>query len=226
MTAYYLHTNSKPGPAVCGHIGGTPQLPVATDWPLCRMCESEMVAFLELVLPACPDSGFKAGSRLQIFACREHDEIAGTIYSDYSRFAKASHRRPLPGEYWNITDGHYLLRLLPPSQQVGPSRPEPRLLSQPLVATSTIDETDDGFRLFGQPYWLQDPEPHDCACGAPMQLLLQIPHGLGFAMVPGSEPQPNSYSQSEYCLFLGNHLNLLGCPAQCNPLGLWPVLQN
>ena len=183
------------------------------------------MAFLDIVLPRSDSQVFATGSRLQIFTCREHDDIAGTIYSDYTSFEAANRNQVLPSEYWTLNDGHYLLRLLPPSVETREAGREPRLVPQYLVASKTHDD-DEGFKLFGEPNWLQDPETHDCSCGAPMQLLLQIPDGMGFASAEGAEKQPNSFSKSKYCIFLGNQLYLFGCSQQCNPLALWPVLQN
>jgi hypothetical protein len=226
MTAYRLDAGSDSGSKVCGRIGGTPKLPASSEWPRCRMCNAQLIAFLEIVLPACASSQFAPGSRLQVFACRQHDDIAGPVYSDHSAFSAASRSRTLPPEYWNITDGHYLLRLLPPSEKTIESGRESRLLPQSVAATATDDDTEDGFKLFGEPYWLQDAEPHECSCGAPMRLLLQIPEGYGFRMADGAEEQPNSFSHTEYGIFLGNQLYLLGCTKQCHPLALWPVLQS
>lgn len=101
-------------------------------------------------------------------------------------------------------------------------RDELRLLPQSVVATATEDDGEDGFKLFGEPFWVQDAEPQVCTCGSPMKLLLQIPDGFSFSMASGA----NSFSHTEYCLFLGNQLYLLGCAKQCNTLALWPVLQN
>jgi len=98
-------------------MGGTPHLPEANAWPHCRICKEELVAFLDLVLPVCDSSPFVSGSRLQIFACRQHDDIAGTIFSAYSAFQTASQSQSLPPQYWGTSDGHYLLRLIPPSQK-------------------------------------------------------------------------------------------------------------
>src|SRR5262245_30934493 len=117
MTAFRLTATTQKDATIFGHIGAAPHLPASEKWPRCRMCESDMIAFLELVVPACDSAPFQPGSRLQIFSCREHDDIAGTIYSDYSRFDSARRQRGLSPDYWNITDGHYLLRLLPPSIQ-------------------------------------------------------------------------------------------------------------
>jgi len=226
MTAYRLSATTQDDATICGQIGGTPHLPASGNWPRCRICASDMIAFLDLVLPPCDSAPFQPGSRLQVFACREHDDIAGTIYSDYSTFDSTSRQQKLPPQFWNITDGHYLLQLLPPSARTSESQQESRLIPQLVSASPTEDDVEDGFKMYGEPFWLQDAEPHSCSCGAPTKLLLQIPDGHGFQMAHGAEPQPNSFSNAEYCISLGNQLYLLGCSRQCDRLALWPVLQN
>lgn len=196
------------------------------------MCDAEMVAFMELVLPLSESNPFKVGSQLQIFACREHDDITGTIYSDYTPFVTASRSLELPDDYWNITDGHYLLRLLPPTEATVASRHESRLLPRWLRATEMRDQDPDPFKLpdtlqlYGEPNWIQEPEPHNCSCGAPMKLLLQIPDGYAFPMADGAPEQPNSFSATDYCIFLGNQICLFACSSQCHSHALWPVLQS
>ena len=210
-----------------GFIGGAPSLPAGTQWPTCRLCGNELVHFLDLQLPD-ESAPFQAGSRLQVFACRRHDDIAGTIYSDYERFASAAQSKRLPDNYWDISDGHYLIRLLPPGAKVVAADQETRLALRNLRLlrqANSHGEPNKSLKLFGEPAWLQEPEDHECCCGAPLRLLLEIPEGFGFAMAPGAEAQPNSFSKEQYCLFLGSQLHLLACTRQCHPSALWPVLQ-
>jgi hypothetical protein len=192
------------------------------------MCGGDLVHFLDVQLPG-ESSPFKPGSRLQIFACREHDDIAGTIYSNYKRFESVVRSERLPENYWEISDGHYLLRLLPPGAPVYAGPMEKRLALQNLRLTQREDSAAEpltALKLLGQPSWAQDPEDHVCMCGKPMSLLMQIPEGTGFDMTPEAPIQPNSFSRSQYCLFLGNELYLLACTGQCHPFALWPVLQH
>lgn len=209
----------------CGRIGGTPELTDA-GWPKCRLCHAEMICYLDLKLPECDTSDFVTGSRLQVFACLEHDDIAGPIYTDYAPFERASGVLGLPSNYWDMHDGHYLLRLLPPTVETIATRQDPRLVPQPLVATLASHDEGDGLKLLGEPLWVQNPELHHCSCGAEMKLLLQVPDDYEFPMVDDAEQQPNSISDSTCLLFLGNRLYLLACTRQCHPHALWPVLQN
>lgn len=99
MTTYRLDATTEKTPSVCGQIGGKPQLPQPGDWSRCRLCDEEMIAFLDLVLPANDSTTFVPSSRLQVFACREHDDVAGTIYSDYTAFVNGGRQHRLPDEY-------------------------------------------------------------------------------------------------------------------------------
>src|SRR5581483_9784058 len=99
----------------------------------------------------------------------------------------------LPDSYWEITDGHYLIRLLPPGISLTKSRPEERLALRNLRRTRKEDSEAEplwAFKLLGHPTWAQDPESHICCCGSPMQMLLQLPDGFGFDMVAGAPEQP------------------------------------
>jgi hypothetical protein len=135
----------------------------------------------------------------------------------------------LPENYWDITDGHYLIRLLPRGTAVIAGRSETSLALQNLRQVRERDSEAEplmSFKLFGHPSWAQEPEDHICCCGAPMRMLVQVPEGFGFDMAPGAIEQPNSFSRKQYCLFLGNELYLLACTEQCHVLALWPVLQH
>lgn len=220
MTSYLL---DKSGAESCGKVGGTIFLPRGSDWPQCAMCGTDLVAFIDLVVPA--DADFAAGSRLQVFACRTHNDIAGTIYSGYSVFDDASQSETLPVDYWSISDGHYFFHLLTPDTAVDAGRTEATFVEQLLFVTTADAPNANGFKLLGNPFWLQDPENHTCSCGAPMKLLLQVPESHPFPKSESAEPQADSFSNDDYCLFLGNQLYLLACTQQCNPRALWPVLQ-
>ena len=229
MSTYFELTPVAPGTHHCRtFIGGTPSLTAGTAWPTCKFCRERLVHFLEIELPATSELPLLAEARLQIFACRQHDDIAGTIYSDYRLFQSASLSKALPKNYWQLNDGHYLIRLLP-NASVGGTQREERLVVRHLDVACHSENNDspsNTFKLFGDPAWVQDPEVHVCSCGGAMRLILQIPDGFGFDMAVNAPEQPNSFSSKQYCLFLGNQLYLLACERLCNPLALWPVLQN
>lgn len=225
MKSYTLSTVKTAGAEACGIIGGSPCLPNNTNWPKCQICRDDLVSFLDIKLLDSGIDSFITGCRLQVFACRRHDDITGTIYSDYSKTDVLSRSMKFPDNYWDISDGHYLIRLLTSKENTVRTKSESRLKCQTIYAEPTEEMNDCGFKMYGTPFWHQNPEEHVCCCGAPMKLILQLPNGKAFPMEEGAEEQPNSFSQTDYCLFLGNTLYLLGCTAQCNPKALWPVLQ-
>jgi hypothetical protein len=209
-------------------IGGVVRLPGDSEWPLCKMCGDRLVLFFQVMLAKHPRSGFRPGSLLQVFACRTHDDIAGTIYSDYKRFDAVTQSEQLPDDYWSVSDGHYLVRLLPPNAGAVASDLEPRLIPRGLRLQQVEDDVSSpliGLKLYGEPSWQQDPQSHRCSCGGGMKLLLQVPEGFGFDKTIGAPEQPNSFSHRQYCLFLGNELYLQACENQCHPQALLPVLQ-
>ena len=228
MPTYRLGKSFGPPKNPCGRIGDA-RLPERTEWTRCRICGAEMVAYFDLTLPAADADPFLPGSVLQVFACPKHDGIPGPYYSDYAPFTAASLSEQLPDGYWDLTDGHYLLRLLRPSTPVqtatrGDERLEPLFLS----AKPIKDAAASGLKLLGEPAWVQRPEPHTCSCGAPMALVLQVPEDhlfrIDFASLPPGVKR-NSYLHN-LRLFLGNALYLLACTRQCDPRALWPVVQN
>lgn len=229
MTCYELQPEPSETQHTRGFICGAPPLPTGSDWPTCRICGDPLVHFIDVELPDEGSAPFQKKSRLQIFACRQHDDIAGTIYSGYDAFNSANLSRQLPPEYWKITDGHYMIRLLAPVTPMRPSRDEARLVHRSLRFSPNVDSMSEplmSMKLFGCPSWAQDPEEHICCCGAPMRLILQIPEGVGFEKSPSAPAQPNTFSNAKYCLFLSNELYLLACERQCHPMALWPTLQH
>jgi len=58
-----------------------PELPVGDPWPSCGICGDEMVLFFNIRLPELAQSPFIPASRLQVFACREHDDVTVQVQS-------------------------------------------------------------------------------------------------------------------------------------------------
>jgi hypothetical protein len=83
-----------------------------------------------------------------------------------------------------------------------------------------------GFKVGGQPTWTQAPELYSCCCGAEMRFVCQVPLDWPFPKKAEASAQPDSFSQDDYCLFLGNETYLFACEAQCDPRAVHPVVQN
>lgn len=229
MPTYRLAKSFGPPKNPCGYVGGTPRFPDGTDWPACRICGAELVAYLDIALPAAGADPFLPGSVLQVFACREHDGIPGTPYSGSGPFTAASRSERLPDGYWDLSDGHYLLRLLRPEAPVRPAASRDERLEPMFLSARPIQQAAaGGLKLLGVPAWIQNAEPHTCSCGAPMALVLQVPEDYQFlidfkTLPPGTRFNP---ALQNLRLFLGNGLFLLACTRQCDWRALWPVVQN
>ena len=231
---YRLRTSLSPSKNSGGRVGdcgrvGDARLPEGTDWPRCRICGAEMVAYFDVTLPAAGADPLLPESVLQVFACPKHDGIPGPYYSDYAPLTAVSLSEQLPDGYWDLTDGHYLLRLLRPPVPLQPAaRGDEQLQPHFLSVFPLGDAAVSGLKLLGDPAWIQRPEPHRCSCGAPMALVLQVPEDHPFPIDAGSLPpgvKHNPYLH-KLLLFLGNALYLLACTRQCDPRALWPVVQN
>ena len=211
-------------------IGGRPIFKTGQTWPHCRICDAKLVLFIQIDLLAEFQLPFVAGSHLLVFMCPTHNEIPALGYG------LASDGK-LPDDYWHRNDGHYALRLDRPDRNEVIAEEDGYLLPQALhfemakeeVHTFDGDELtrgSQGFKVGGMPSWAQDPEYYRCTCGSDMAFICQLPDGFPFPKRPQAPSQPNSFSNSGYCLFLGNEVYLFGCKSQCEPAAIWAVVQN
>ncbi|WP_198659054.1 hypothetical protein [Nocardiopsis sp. FIRDI 009] len=201
-------------------VGGWPFLDEGQEWPEC-FCGERLVLFFQLDLPQ--DLGPFGGDHLLVFHCRAHNEVADPELSDDGRLAP---------RYWDDPNESFW-RVLLQRRAVRPSaESEPSLRARPLTLrpfTDTLNERGKGAQIFkvgGTPSWAQDPKHYQCACGAELVYVCQVPEDMGFAVVPGQPEQPDSGAEGHYDLFLGNEVYLLACPEHCDPAVVWPVNQN
>ena len=212
-------------------LGGYPILAEDQEWPTCKICQAQMVLFLQFDIRAEFELPFHPNSHLSIFMCPEHNDIPDL--GDGS--GKLAER------YWAENEGHYCLILNPPNikERVFDTR-EPHLnycsldmeeIEEEIEGTGMshgkpYDIGTQGFKIGGIPSWAQDPANNTCSCGAVMQFIGQIPENFGFVKTPEAKSQPNSISNNEYGLFLGNEVYIFGCTKQCNPFAVWVEVQN
>lgn len=227
-------------------IGGRPILPSDHSWPTCE-CGARMVLFLQFDL--LPEFGlpFLPGSHLSVFMCPVHND-APEIFNDHLLPDDFWERR-------RMIDGQmrfYELFLHRPEVPEVTHPPDPTLLTQSLCFSKRAEEPDrenvalsthpeypgvslsvgevvggvQGLKVGGQPSWVQAPEVHSCCCGAEMRFVCQIPLDWPFPKCPDASEQPNSFSRTDYCLFLGNETYLFACQAQCNTRAVHCVVQN
>lgn len=204
-------------------IGGRPLLPDDVLWPVCE-CGARMVCFLQLDIR--PEFGlpFQPQSHLTVFMCPLHNDAPETF--PQSR---------LPDAYWERRrrcDGQirfYEMALYKPGPKEVRHAEDAILAPKGLVFAPAQDDGAQGLqglKVGGQPSWAQYPESHLCSCGSPMRFLCQIPENWPFAKKPGAPEQPDSFSNDDYCLMLGNEVYIFACEAQCNAHALHAIAQN
>lgn len=202
-------------------IGGSPFIPRAESVPQCRICNAQMVLFFQFDIRSEFGIPFKEGSHLLVFMCPTHNKPPGlpSIYND----------SPLPDSYWDADDGHYALLLYPPIELENNGQQDDHIASFALSFTSAQEETQNfgefdigsfDFKVGGVPGWMNYRIDKRCTCGGTMSFICQTPDGFGFKKTPTAPEQPDSFSSTEYCLFLGNQVYILGCNRQCDPRAL------
>lgn len=225
-SAYLIEVGSEPaGPDARNTVGGRPVLDVGLSWPSCD-CGERMVLFFQVDVPA--DLPVFGGDHLLMFQCRKHND------------ANYPAKDPqLPDRFWDAPPGGQLRfwQIFVHRGSTPAAEPDPYLQPRPLIlrrVEERVDEHGDGvagFKLGGVPRWVQEPEHYICRCGADMVQLCQVPADFAFAKRPGqpdqpSEPhRPDTFTNDEYILFLGNRVYIVACPEHCHPAAAWPALQ-
>lgn len=204
-------------------LGGWPFLAEGQEWPEC-FCGERTALFFQLELP--PDMGPFGGDRLAVFHCRIHNDYADPPLAEgrlVDRFWEAP-QPPGSRPSWSVLLQRHTT---PPA-----AAPEPSVCALPLTLRAFVDEPNarglgtQEFKVGGAPSWAQLPESYQCACGADLVHLCQVPENWEFAVHPGQPEQPYRVGVDTYDLFLGNEVYLPACPAHCNPAAVWPVNQN
>lgn len=220
-------TNTNADPSCRNTVGGVPFMPAGVSVPRCRICNAPMVLFFQMDIQAEFEIPFEDGSHLLIFMCPTHNEATGlaSLYNDV----------PLPDQYWQSDEGHYALFLFPPCQLQNDGHMDEHIESfqvtfdRALEEVQTFEDFDVGsycFKVGGVPGWMNYCVDKRCTCGGKMSFVCQIPDGFGFKKIPTAPEQPDSFSASEYCLFLGNQVYVLACELQCNPRAVIAVCDN
>lgn len=208
-------------------VGGAPFMPVGVSVPRCRICNAPMVLFFQMDIRAEFEIPFKDGSHLLIFMCPTDNEA--------TELASLYNESPLPDQYWQSDQGHYALFLFPPSLLQNDGRLDEHIASFSVSFERTVEEIhafDDfdvgsyDFKVGGVPGWMNYSVDKRCTCGGKMAFICQTPDGFGFKKTPTAPEQPDSFSASEYCLFLGNQVYILACDRQCDPRAVIAVCDN
>jgi hypothetical protein len=211
-------------PAVAGDrntVGGWPILDPGQPWPACQ-CGTRMVLFFQFDVPS--DIPVFGGDHLLAFQCPTHNEAC---------FGPRGAQ--LPPRYWEQPPPPNELafwRFLRQRAAVTAAVADPYLQPRRLTLTRGEEVSNEygkgtwAFKVGGLAAWSQDPEHYRCSCGSDLAFLGQVPEDFGFPKQPEADEQNDSFSSDEYCMFLGNDVYLLACPARCDPAAVWPVNQN
>ncbi|MFJ7243642.1 hypothetical protein ACIQWA_03240 [Kitasatospora sp. NPDC098652] len=223
MPAYEIEIGTEPlDQPARNSVGGWPFLDDDQPWPEC-FCGERLALYFQLDIPA--DVEPFGGDHLLVFHCRAHNEA-----SDPPELTEG---RLVP-QYWNApqpTCPRPFWRILLQRHATRPVDAEPSVCALPLTLRPFTDTPDDRghgaltSKVGGAPFWCQEPEHYQCACGADLVYLCQIREDTEFAVHPGQPEQPHSFPGA-YVLFLGNEVYVLACPDHCDPAAVWPVNQN
>lgn len=163
-----------------------------------------------------------SGSRLVVFQCRDHGDVARI-----DEYFDLESEQQLPGGYWDLLAPLNCLRLFPPGTELASSDEEP-LLQAAGIEFHAAEDADgrQALKVGGTPSWAQGPpELRRCACGAPLIFLVQVPEDYEFPTTDGAPEQQDTYCDTEYKMFIGNEVYFLACEAACDPRAVWPVVQ-
>lgn len=194
-------------------IGGYPIVPRGYAWPICQQSQKKMVFFLQLDLPK--SMGFGDDAHLSIFMSPAINEIPSF---DYILDGKR-----LPDDYWIKRESHFKAYFFKGESDTL-NDIDPYLEYQELK----LGEGDpfEDIQLGGDPDWLQSPQFPLGSKGEKFEFILQIPENYRFPQRSDIPAQPDSFSNTDYCLFLGNQIYLFISKEIDDPEAVYIVVQN
>lgn len=196
-------------------------------WPECGLCKSKMIFFFQLDIEQNLDLPLKDNSHLLVFMCPLHNDAPSSLIErDEPR---------LPEKYWQKDFGHYLMLLNMPDKKEVRGDAEPRVVACQLRYVQDEEEIHwdgrterggSGFKLGGVPAWIGEPEFPECACGADMVFVAQVPEHFLFPKATGAPIQPDPHRDDAYALFAGRAIYIFACRDQCTPYSVYAVTQD
>ncbi|HEY9792596.1 MAG TPA: hypothetical protein V6D22_19500 [Candidatus Obscuribacterales bacterium] len=176
-----------------------------------------MIFFFQFDLLKRFDLPLKANSHLLVFMCPVHNDVPTQLLEP------SEHE--LPENYWEKTSGHYCLCLYKPTSKEK-RQPADSHIAEKIFDFSESEEIIDwdgrvergstGFKVGGVPTNGLSPRPLECACGAEMIFLCQVPEAYGFDRRKNAPVQtPDAVPGGQYNLFLGHPTYIYACKEQC-----------
>ncbi len=172
-----------------------------------------MVLFLQLDLPN--DLGLGYGNHLSIFMSPKVNEIPS--------FDHVPSETRLSENFWEKREQHFKAYSFKGNGETQGDI-DSYLAYQAIEISEAFDELD--IKVGGEPDWLQDPEIVYGPKGEEFKFVLQIPNGYGFPKRDDAAEQIDSFSTTDYCLFLGNQIYVFISAEINHPEAVWIVVQN
>lgn len=194
-------------------IGGYPVVPEGYDWPLCLKTNSKMVLFLQVDLPH--EMGVGSDSHLSLFMSPEINDIPSFDY------IPAGSR--LPAQFWEKREQHFKAYFF--NGEGTTFHESDQYLKYQKLEKQELNSSRH-IRIGGSPDWIQEPELPVGPNGENFQFVMQIPENYRFPQKPNAPEQPDSFSSTDYCLFLGNQIYIFVSKEIENPEAVWIVVQN
>jgi hypothetical protein len=188
--------------------GGRPILAKGQDLPVCALCNDRLSLYLQFDVEQRFALPFEAGSHFLLFNCASCDAIP--VAPPRGRLP-ASWLDPSRRDSWRI-----ILNRPRRAEQV--ERADAIVREQSVSFTTSKETLRHGldgevgsadFKVGGVPHWVQPSRRVQCACGAAMGFLLQVPFGSaqGWRFRRGG--------QLPFCADLNAYV--FACTAQCSP---------
>lgn len=199
-------------------LGGDPLLPVGQAAPLCRDCGEKQLLFFQFQIDGKFSLPLANGSELVVMMCPNCNDIPSFNYISGGK---------LPPKFWNSEQTHFFAAVWRPDTKLDQAPTDP-LLVETAIKFEPAQPGDSASLLTvgGEPEWLQEPMQFACGCGATMDFVCQLPESFPFPARDGVRPQPNSFSMSDYCLFLGNRVYIFACSKSCSERAVWAAVQS
>lgn len=200
-------------------IGTAPWLPSGIRSPVCAQCSTSMQLFFQFDIDRRFNLPLQEGSHFVLFMCPECNEIPS--FESYSG-------KQLPERFWEKTEGHFFSALYKPQNLLVENNISSLLKSYKLDfhQINSVKMPNELIKVGGKPDWLQDDERFFCCCGEEMSFICQVPENYPFPKTDSAPEQPDSFSGSDYCIFLGNQVYIFGCSKQCHERAIWITVQN
>lgn len=128
----------------------------------------------------------------------------------------------LPDRFWEKRLQHFKLYVFDPKTPlVAHADADPYLVAKELVFAANDDPDDPFLFVGGEPRWYQDEELHPG-----FEFICQLSENYPFEKQASAPEQPSTFSDSDYCLFLGNATYLFTRADPTHPEEVWIALQN